>query len=82
VRRDAPDPRFVYRAGRPDMRSSRVLKKKDNSIEEELGGLGERLKGAVKQGVGAVTGNESLRREGKRENKEGKARQEDNDVLD
>ena len=55
---------------------------KDDSVEEELAGLGERVKGAVKEGVGALTGNERLRREGKRENEEGNARQEANDVFE
>ena len=42
----------------------------------------ERLKGAAKDGIGAITGNESLEREGERENAEGRARQSRNDVLD
>ena len=40
------------------------------------------MKGAVKDGVGSVTGNERLEREGERENQEGRARQASNDAVD
>lgn len=53
----------------------------DNTLGEEASAFGERAKGAVKQAAGAVTGNENLNREGKRENAEGNARQEANDVF-
>ncbi len=59
-----------------------MSRQRDDSVEEELAGIGERVKGAVKEGVGAVTGDERLRREGIRENEEGKARQEANDVFE
>ena len=55
---------------------------KDDSVAEEVSATGERVKGAVKDGVGAVTGNRSLEREGERENAEGRARQATNNVLD
>jgi uncharacterized protein YjbJ (UPF0337 family) len=55
---------------------------KDDSVAEEVSATGERLKGAVKDGVGAVTGNRSLEREGERENAEGRARQANNNVMD
>jgi uncharacterized protein YjbJ (UPF0337 family) len=55
---------------------------KDDSVAEEVSATGERLKGAVKDGVGAVTGNRSLEREGERENAEGRARQATNNVMD
>jgi uncharacterized protein YjbJ (UPF0337 family) len=55
---------------------------KDDSVAEEFSATGERLKGAVKDGVGAVTGNRSLEREGERENAEGRARQANNNVMD
>jgi len=53
-----------------------------NSIREEAAGLGERVKGAVKDGVGSITGNERLEREGELENAQGRARQASNDVFD
>lgn len=55
---------------------------KDDSVAEEVSATGERAKGAVKDGVGAVTGNRSLERQGERENAEGRARQANNNVLD
>jgi uncharacterized protein YjbJ (UPF0337 family) len=55
---------------------------KDDSVAEEISATGERVKGAVKDGVGAVTGDRSLEREGKRENAEGRARQATNNVMD
>lgn len=54
----------------------------DDTLSEETSALGERVKGAVKDGVGAATGNERLEREGERENAEGRARQAANDVFD
>jgi len=54
---------------------------KKDSIGEEASAFGERVKGAAKDAAGAVTGNESLEREGERENAEGNARQERNDVI-
>ena len=54
----------------------------DDSASEEASAFGKRVKGAAKDGVGAITGNESLEREGERENAEGRARQSRNDVFD
>ena len=54
----------------------------DGSLSEEASALGQRVKGAVKDGAGAVTGNESLEREGERERAEGRDRQRRNEVLD
>ena len=51
------------------------------SIAEETSAFGQRVKGATKDGVGAVTGNESLEREGERENAEGRKRQAENNVV-
>ena len=53
----------------------------DNTVGEEASAFGERAKGAVKEAAGVVTGNDRLRREGDRENAEGNARQEANDVI-
>ncbi len=57
-------------------------KYKDDSVGEEASAFGERVKGATKDGIGAVTGNRSLEREGERENAEGRQRQANNNVLD
>lgn len=57
-------------------------KKSDDTVGEEVSAFGERVKGAVKEGVGAATGDASLRAEGAVENAEGNARQENNNVLD
>ena len=54
----------------------------DDTVGEEASALGRRVKGAAKDGIGAVTGNESLEREGERENAEGRARQAKNEVFE
>lgn len=56
--------------------------KRDDSVGEEVSAFGQRAKGAVKDAVGAVTGDSSLEREGERENAMGRARQSSNNVLD
>lgn len=56
--------------------------KKDDSVAEEASAFGERAKGAVKEAAGTVTGNTGLKQEGQRENAEGNARQEYNNMLD
>jgi uncharacterized protein YjbJ (UPF0337 family) len=55
---------------------------KDDSVREEAAGFGERIKGGIKEGAGAISGDESLRREGQYERAEGNMRQENNNVLD
>ncbi len=55
--------------------------KYDGSVTEEAAAIGERAKGAVKEGWGAVTGNESLENRGEQENAEGRARQASNQVF-
>jgi uncharacterized protein YjbJ (UPF0337 family) len=57
-------------------------KRPDGSVSEEAAAFGQRVKGAVKDGVGATTGNESLEHEGERDNAEGRERQRRNDVFD
>ena len=57
-------------------------RKKDDSVAEETSAFGQRVKGAVKDATGAITGNERLEREGERENAEGRRRQATNDVMD
>lgn len=56
-------------------------KRDDDSVGEEISAFGQRTKGAIKDGVGAVTGNRSLEHEGEAENAMGNARQENNDIL-
>ncbi|NOT63071.1 MAG: CsbD family protein [Acidobacteria bacterium] len=53
----------------------------ESAIVEEAAALGERAKGALKEKLGSLTGNEALKREGQKENLEGRLRQENNDVL-
>ena len=57
-------------------------RKKDDSVAEETSAFGQRVKGAVKDATGAITGNESVEREGERENAAGRRRQAENDVMD
>ena len=54
----------------------------DDTLSEEASAFGKRVKGAAKDGIGAITGNERLEREGERENAEGRARQANNDVFE
>jgi uncharacterized protein YjbJ (UPF0337 family) len=56
--------------------------KKDDSVGEELGAFGQRVKGAAKDAAGAVSGNRRLEREGEIENAEGRERQARNNVFD
>jgi len=55
-------------------------KKREDSISEEGSAFGQRVKGAVKEGWGKVTGDEELEREGELERAEGRARQASNQV--
>jgi uncharacterized protein YjbJ (UPF0337 family) len=54
---------------------------KKDSIGEEASAFGQRVKGAAKDAYGDMTDNERLEREGERENAQGNARQEANDVI-
>ena len=56
--------------------------RRDDSVGEEASALGQRAKGAVKDAVGAVTGDRGMEREGERENAMGRSRQASNSVLD
>ncbi len=53
----------------------------DGTISEEVSAFGERMKGAAKEGAGAVLGREGLEREGERENAEGRTRQAENNAV-
>jgi uncharacterized protein YjbJ (UPF0337 family) len=54
---------------------------KKNTVGEEVSAFGQRVKGATKDAAGVMTGNESLEREGERENAQGRARQAANDAI-
>lgn len=53
----------------------------DGTVKEELGGLGDRIAGNVKEATGAVTGNQRLENAGEAQANYGNARQENNDVI-
>jgi uncharacterized protein YjbJ (UPF0337 family) len=57
------------------------MDERKNTLGEEIKATGERVKGATKDAFGAVTGNESLEREGEMENAEGRQRQAANSVM-
>jgi uncharacterized protein YjbJ (UPF0337 family) len=61
---------------------STTKKQPDGSVSEEASAMGERAKGAIKEGVGSVTGNRDLAQRGAAENAEGRARQESNQVFE
>jgi uncharacterized protein YjbJ (UPF0337 family) len=52
-----------------------------DSVQEEVSAVGQRIKGATKDAVGELTDNESLEDKGERENAAGKERQRDNDAV-
>jgi uncharacterized protein YjbJ (UPF0337 family) len=54
---------------------------KKNTIGEEASAFGQRVKGDVKEGAGAVTGDTSLKNEGAAEASTGAARQKSNRML-
>ena len=64
---------------RPD--DSNAPRHKPDSVAEETSATGQRIKGAIKDGVGAVTGNDEVERKGERENAAGKDRQKKNDAV-
>jgi uncharacterized protein YjbJ (UPF0337 family) len=64
---------------RPD--DSNAPRHKPGSVAEETSATGQRVKGAVENAVGAVTGNDSLEDKGERENAAGKDRQKKNDAV-
>jgi uncharacterized protein YjbJ (UPF0337 family) len=57
------------------------MNERKNTMGEEARAAGERISGTAKDIAGAVSGNESLEREGERERAEGRARQQANDVT-
>ena len=64
---------------RPD--DSNAPRHKPGSVAEETSATGQRVKGAVENAVGAVTGNDSLEDKGERENAAGIDRQKKNDAV-
>jgi uncharacterized protein YjbJ (UPF0337 family) len=64
---------------RPD--DSNAPRHKPDSVREEASATGQRVKGAVKDAAGAMTGDESLEDKGERENQAGKDRQQKNDAV-
>jgi uncharacterized protein YjbJ (UPF0337 family) len=60
---------------------AKATKRYDNSVSEEASATGQRVKGAVKESWGEVTGDAATEREGERENAEGRARQASNQVF-
>jgi uncharacterized protein YjbJ (UPF0337 family) len=63
---------------RPDDSNQR---RHDNSIAEETSATGQRVKGAIEDAAGAVTGNDRLEDKGERENAAGRDRQKKNDAV-
>jgi uncharacterized protein YjbJ (UPF0337 family) len=63
---------------RPDDSNAR---RHDNSVAEETSATGQRIKGAIKDAAGELTGDEALEDKGERENAAGKDRQRKNDAV-
>jgi uncharacterized protein YjbJ (UPF0337 family) len=53
----------------------------DEGIGEEVSATGQRAKGATKDVLGELTGDESLEEKGERENQAGRERQKKNDAI-
>lgn len=64
---------------RPD--DSKAPRHDRNSVAEETSATGQRVKGAIKDAAGEVTGNQSLEDKGERENQAGRDRQKRNDAV-
>lgn len=64
---------------RPD--DSNAPRHKPGSVAEETSATGQRIKGAIKNAAGELVGDESLEREGERENAAGIDRQRKNDAV-
>jgi uncharacterized protein YjbJ (UPF0337 family) len=64
---------------RPD--DSNEPRHKPGSVAEETSATGQRVKGAIKDATGELTGNESVEEKGERENQAGKDRQKKNDAV-
>jgi uncharacterized protein YjbJ (UPF0337 family) len=64
---------------RPDDSNARRHDK--DSVAEETSATGQRVKGAIKDAAGEVSGDEALEEKGERENQAGKDRQKKNDAV-
>ena len=64
---------------RPD--DSNAPRHTPGSVREETSATGQRVTGAIKEGIGKVTGDESVEEKGDRENAAGKDRQKRNDAV-
>jgi uncharacterized protein YjbJ (UPF0337 family) len=64
---------------RPD--DSNAPRHTPDSVREEVSATGQRIKGAVKDVAGEVTGDEQLEEKGERENAAGIDRQRKNDAV-
>jgi uncharacterized protein YjbJ (UPF0337 family) len=64
---------------RPD--DSNAPRHTPGSVREETSATGQRVKGAIKEGAGAVTGNDKVEEKGARENAAGRDRQKKNDAV-
>jgi uncharacterized protein YjbJ (UPF0337 family) len=64
---------------RPD--DSNAPRHKPGSVAEETSAVGQRIKGATKDAVGELTGDEQLEEKGERENAAGRDRQRKNDAV-
>jgi uncharacterized protein YjbJ (UPF0337 family) len=53
----------------------------DEGLGEETSAAGQRIKGATKDLVGEITGDDSLEEKGERENQAGRERQRNNDAV-
>jgi uncharacterized protein YjbJ (UPF0337 family) len=63
---------------RPDDSNAR---RHDSPVGEEASATGQRIKGATKDVVGELTGDEAMERKGERENAAGINRQRKNDAV-
>jgi uncharacterized protein YjbJ (UPF0337 family) len=64
---------------RPDDSNARRHDK--DSVAEETSATGQRVKGAIKDAAGEISGDEALEDKGERENQAGKDRQKKNDAV-
>ena len=64
---------------RPD--DSNANRHDPGSVAEETSATGQRIKGAIKDAAGELTGDEQLEEKGERENAAGRDRQRRNDAV-
>ena len=58
-----------------------MINNNDGTFREEAGAVGDRIEGGAKNAYGAVTGNESVEREGEAQSAMGRERQQQNRML-